>query len=65
MAKKRRSPRFKHVAGLAGDVLVETIVASVSYAAEIRAQMIEDFDELKGFWQREDHDDEEEEEEDA
>jgi hypothetical protein len=62
MAKKRRSAHFKRqVVDLAADAFVETVVASVSYAVEIRAQMIEDFDELKGFWQRDDDEEEEDE----
>jgi len=58
MTAKQRSSRFKHVAGLAGDVLVETVVASVSYAFEVRAQMIEDLDELRSFLQQDDEDEE-------
>jgi hypothetical protein len=60
MATKRRSADYKHVAGLAADVFVETVVAGFSYAVEIRAQMIEDFEELRTFWQRDDDDEEEE-----
>jgi hypothetical protein len=45
---------------LAADVFVETVVAGFSYAVEIRAQMIEDFEELRTFWQRDDDDEEEE-----
>ena len=56
MAKKRRSARFKHVVGLAGDAFFETVVAGVSYAFEVRAQMIEDLDELKSFLLREEED---------
>ena len=41
------------------DAFVETVVASFSYAVEIRAQIIEDLDELIGFLQREEEDDEE------
>jgi hypothetical protein len=62
MATKRRSAHFKQVADLAADAFVETVVASFSYAIEIRAQIKEDLEELRSFWQREEEDDEEEEE---
>jgi hypothetical protein len=52
MAKKRRAQIASKVVDFAADALVETVVASVSYAVEIRAQMIEDLDELIGFLQR-------------
>jgi hypothetical protein len=55
MATKRRSAHFKQqVVDFAADAFVETVVASFSYAVEIRAQMIEDLEELSGFWQRDD-----------
>ena len=57
MAAKQRSAHFKQLADLAADAFVGTVVASFSYAAEIRAQIIEDLEELSGFWQR-DHDEE-------
>jgi hypothetical protein len=57
MAKKRRSGHFKRQVGdFAADAFVETVVASVSYAFEVRAQMIEDLDELKSFLLREEED---------
>jgi hypothetical protein len=56
MAKKRRSPHLKQVVDLAADAFSETVVAGFSYAGEIRAQMIEDFEELRSFWQRDDDD---------
>jgi hypothetical protein len=65
MAKKRRSAHFKRqVVDFAADALFETVVASFSYAFEVRAQMIEDLDALKGFWQREDEDRDEDRNED-
>jgi hypothetical protein len=60
MATKRRSAHFKQqVVDFGADAFVETVAASVSYAFEVRAQMIEDLDELKSFWQRDDDDEEE------
>jgi hypothetical protein len=61
MAKKRRAQIASKVVDFAADALVETVVASVSYAIEIRAQMIEDFDELKRFWQQDDDEEKEDE----
>ena len=59
MAKKRRSAHFKRqVVDFGADALVETVAASFSYAVEIRAQIIEDLDELIGFLPREEEDDE-------
>jgi hypothetical protein len=58
MAKKRRSAHFKQVVDLAADAFVETVVASFSYAIEIRAQIKEDLEELRSFWQRDDDDEE-------
>jgi hypothetical protein len=63
MATKQRNAHFKHVVGLAGDALFDTVVASVSYAFEVRAQMIEDLEELKTFLLREEEDDEDDDEE--
>jgi hypothetical protein len=61
MAKKRRSAHFKRqVVDFAADAFVETVVASFSYAIEVRAQIKEDLEELRGFWQREEDDDDEE-----
>jgi hypothetical protein len=54
MATKQRSAHFKQVVDLAADAFVETVVASFSYAVEIRAPIIEDLEELSGFWQRDD-----------
>ena len=55
MAKKRRSAHFKQqVVDFAADAFVETVVASFSYAVEIRAQIYEDLEELTGFWLRDD-----------
>jgi hypothetical protein len=53
MAKKRRAQIASKVVDFAGDAFVETVVASFSYAIEIRAQIIEDLEELSGFLQRE------------
>ena len=61
MATKERSAHFKQVVDLAADAFVETVVASVSYAIEIRAQIKEDLEELRSFWQRDDDNDDEEE----
>jgi hypothetical protein len=47
------------VVDFAADALVETVVAGFSYAIEIRAQIIEDLDELSGFLLREEDYDEE------
>ena len=58
MAPKERSAHSKQVVDLAADAFVETVVASFSYAREIRAQIIEDLDELRSFWQRDDEDEE-------
>jgi hypothetical protein len=66
MAKKRRSAHFKRqVVDFAADALVETVVAGFSYAIEIRAQIIEDLDELSGFLLREEDYDEDEDEDEA
>ena len=63
MAKKRRSAHFKRqVVDFAADAFVETVVASFSYAVEIRAQISEDLEELSGFLQREEEDDEDQDE---
>ena len=53
------------VVDFAADALVETVVAGFSYAIEIRAQIIEDLDELSGFLLREEDDDEDEDEDEA
>jgi hypothetical protein len=59
MAKKRRSAHFKRqVVDFAADAFVETVVASFSYAIEIRAQMIEDLEKLSGLLLREEEDEE-------
>jgi hypothetical protein len=58
MATKQRSANFKQVVDLAADAFVETVVASFSYAVEIRAQINEDLEELRSFWQRDDDDEE-------
>jgi hypothetical protein len=58
MATQQRSAHFKHVVGLAADAFVEIVVASFSYGVEIRAQIIEDVEELRSFWQRDDDDEE-------
>jgi hypothetical protein len=58
MAKNRRAQIASKVVDFAADAFVETVVASVSYAFEVRAQMIEDLDELKSFLLREDEDEE-------
>ena len=66
MATKRRSAHFKQqVVDFAADAFVETVVASFSYAVEIRAQIIEDLDELSGFLLREEDYDEDEDEDEA
>ena len=57
MATKRRSAHFEQqVVDFGADAFVETVAASFSYAIEIRAQIIEDLDELIGFLQREEED---------
>jgi hypothetical protein len=57
MATKRRSAHFKQqVVDFGADAFVETVAASFSYAIEIRAQIIEDLDELIGLWQQDDDD---------
>ena len=63
MATKERSAHFKQVVDWAADAFVETVVASVSYAIEIRAQIKEDLEELRSFWQRDDDDDDDDDEE--
>ena len=63
MATKERSAHFKQVVDLAADAFVETVVASFSYAIEIRAQIKEDLEELRSFWQRDDDDDDDDDEE--
>jgi hypothetical protein len=62
MATKERSAHFKQVVDLAADAFVETVVASFSYAIEIRAQIKEDLEELRSFWQREEDDDDDDDE---
>jgi hypothetical protein len=60
MAKRRRAQIASRVVDFAADAFVETVVASFSYAIEVRAQIKEDLEELRGFWQREEDDDDEE-----
>ena len=62
MAKKRRAQIASKVVDFARDAFVETVVASFSYAVEIRAQISEDLEELSGFLQREEEDDEDQDE---
>ena len=54
MAMKQRSARLEKVVDSVADALVECMVAGFWYGVEVRAQIYEDLEQLRGFWQRDD-----------